>query len=903
MKQEISSHRKKHFEKNSLVWAALHHLLPTSLIRELSYVIVDQISNGTLSLHMLFDEKFIGEGEFSDMWLLRPVETHSQLAEYLQFRIRAFTWQSDAEIISPPEPYNKASVSPADLEKIIDFGIADFHVSDFNLSDCQVSSQASVKSFVDAFLGARESLALSTEDKNWTNLIVSIHSIETPLSAVVAKHLGDLCADADVWDKADALYSHADKILSENTEIDWKELRSSMHAIISQSRAAAARTLNGVDQADRLLANIIKNATLQADSLLIANTSFDAMVAATQSALNKGDVAPDRRPILLFPPLLHKTHCISSALKYLYAGNFNDANRNFWAVLRRQIALGSATESRATKAFYGRSILEEVFLGSARQSLPRSIQTALRLLIESGDSKTINKIGWNHTFIDTYVDQQCVEMVIAHTGVHLGSKLERQLVSVELFKEWLERISIDRTDVAKSMLIYLAKLALQSDVSFYEEKNLGGRCLKALQYVGQFRPELRFTAASDIANAVLEKIRAPGFWTGSASAIETALAYADVFNKDNLNAIVESVLLLIDEIGPSTGNWPITRSALNLLISAPVKNLSGNNHNLGRRIIATILRCGLEQESERARVLFYLHDFDPELLREDSVKNSLQDTVVYIRHKANKINASNVVDYIQALFVAPAVSGSDGVRDGLEGLTCLLRSVTAGKPSHSLPFAYAPLLLLADRQKQIADDISIKLATFQTWLQPLIDLIVNLWIKVIERPTILAPFSLPPSTKPDSTVVHNWAFSSILFAGSLGQREKIQNVLTSAAAHPLLTNAITLAKATRSLSCKDENVDVNAIRIENRETFYSALGRRLVLLQKLDDESAREVCKALIDQCILQGPRELDAAVFLSAFSLNLREYLSQTSCSDYKKRLDNNRDFRLTILPILDMA
>jgi hypothetical protein len=599
------------------------------------------------------------------------------------------------------------------------------------------------------------------------------------------------------------------------------------------------------------------------------------------------------------PPLLHKTHEVSSAVESWLKGEFNDAHRHFWAVLRRQIALGSATETRATKALYARSILDDLDQKISSQSQPQSFRLAMCLLIESGNSKAVTQIRWNEQLVDTYIDQQCVDFVIAHAQAHTGSQLERRFVTIELFREWAERISPARASIATSMLKNIARLA-REPVSFYDKSTLGGRSLEALQSVAQKRPELRHSIVSEVAAAVTEKLRTTGFWRNEEEALKTALLYLDAFSDQSLHMVINSTLSMLDEISPEVGLWPVVRPALNLLVSEPVKQSSAREPELGRRIVSTILRFGLKQETENTRLLFYLRNFDSALLRDASVRDKLQETIKQVRRKAIEINTSNVVEHILALLFAPAISSCDGIKDALDGLTRIIQSAKTPRPSIVLPIAYDPLLLLADSQQHIATDISVDLDTFYSWLQPLIPLIIDLWTEAKERPLLFAPFSFPPATKPDSIIVHNWAFASFRFAESLGRDKEVQEAISVAAANSELSKGISLARATRSAAGKDDNIDTDSIRAENRDTFYSALGRRLVVLQKLDAEPGREVCKALIDQCLNLGPRELDSAVFLSAIRLNLSGYVTQSNISDYMKRLGNNRDLRLALAPIL---
>ena len=285
------------------------------------------------------------------------------------------------------------------------------------------------------------------------------------------------------------------------------------------------------------------------------------------------------------------------------------------------------------------------------------------------------------------------------------------------------------------------------------------------------------------------------------------------------------------------------------------------------------------------------------------IADKLQGPIVQVRQRSLQSNSSNAVMNIQALLIAPAISGRDGVSDALTGLANVLKSASAQRASIALPEAYESLLLLANERERIAEDLSLDLSEFRSWLAPLIPLVANLWIRAKERPDLFANFSLPPATVPNPVIVHNWAFASMVFAESLGEDDQILAALTNAMTQPMLQNSIALARATRSVADKSIEIDPEEIRKENRETFYSALGRRLVVLQRLDEERGREVCSALLDQCFCLGPQDLDAAVILSAARLNFAASLVQEEHhSDYVKRMGKNRVLRLALIPLLEM-
>ncbi len=901
MANDSANPRERHFADNWLAWAALRHFLPANLVRELAYVIVGQMSGGTLSISQLFDETLTAGPGWVYSWLLQPRETHTPLGEYLQRTVRAIAWQNDVEVgVSSGISALPGVIKPSALEKAIRLGTADLSWPEQALKELHVTDQRSISVLSQAITTARGTFESSSPEAFFHAIVPPLASIEDPLAVIIVKHLGDLCADADAWDKASGLYEEAASRLSKQIDSVWNELASSLRAIITQSRASAIRTLKSTDAAADFLSNELAAATIKDAPLLLANASYDALVASLASVDKRA--TPDRPAALLLPPLLQATHSPSSALQAWLEGDIRDSQRSFWALLRRQIALGLATESRITKALYARSVLDGLVADIARNRQPESFQMAIRLLLESGNSASVAKIRWNEQLIDAYVDKSCVDFVISHAKKHPGSDAERQRVVVELFQHWAELTLPDRLNVAECMLKYVAALARESSTSLLESQNLGGRSLEVLHYVAQKRPELRKGVASEVAEAVIRKLSVPAFWKAREAAFATAEDYGDVFLPDQLRATIGATLDLLAKTDPAAGAWPIVRPALTFLVSDPVKRLSRSTPELGQRIVEMVLRFGVQQETEYARVLLYLHDFDPALLRDASVANKLRDPVIQVRHRSLQSNASNAVENIEALLLAPMVSGRDGVHDALDGLARILKSASEPNPSMALPFAYDPLLLLANEQGKIADDISLSLESFRSWLSPILELVITLWLQAKDRPLLFAPFSLPPPTRPNSIIVHNWAYASILFAESLQQGERLFAALAAARTQPALADPVALARATRSVAGNETKVDPAEMRTENRDTFYSVVGRRLVLLQNVDEERGREICEALLDQCFRQGPRDLDAAVFLSASRLNLGAYVTQTDRSDYMKRLENNRDLRLTLVPILQM-
>lgn len=60
------------------------------------------------------------------------------------------------------------------------------------------------------------------------------------------------------------------------------------------------------------------------------------------------------------------------------------------------------------------------------------------------------------------------------------------------------------------------------------------------------------------------------------------------------------------------------------------------------------------------------------------------------------------------------------------------------------------------------------------------------------------------------------------------------------------------------------------------------------------------LCEILLQQCMRSGPCGLDGAAVMWASWLELAGKLDQALASNYVKRVDADRDLRLSLLPLL---
>lgn len=892
--------RQAHFADNFLAWIVLRHFLSTSLLRELSDAMVVYMSSNTLQLSDLFSEVLDTSPVSTRSWAITPKPVSDPLAQYLQSRIRSFVWKNDEQIYTDLKGDGAISnISPHEIEAAAKLGTVDLALSngDFDLIR-QTTTQRSFSIFLHVLELAQNFEQAAKDPQFLEKILSSLAELETPLSGVAMKHFGDLFADMDDWEKASVMYRSTSTSLAKCSNPAWSEMHSSIAAMTAQSLANAEWVLQGIDEAAALY-DLSSTEHGNVDAWLFsANSSHEALVARSSW---KNGFPNDERTSILLAPLLVATHDLEAPLGSWLNEDYEKAYRQFWAILRRQMALGSGWESRITKAFYARCLLAGLMKEFKNRPNAALFRLAIRLAIESGDSKAASRIEWEKTTVNLHVDLESVHAFIQHAETYEGVRLERLSVLIELFSAWAVHLAEDKSEAAKAILSKLADIATKNLASFESSKDVGVKSLKALEKIGERRREWRKIASEDIVQAAIAHFEGEAWWTGVAAAADTAAIYAGAFSASNLRAITEASVLLLEKIQPSDNFWVIVRPLQELLMSPSIVKFIHTDSKLEERMLKQILRFGLEQENAQARMMFHLRMFDSNLLQDKELGESLTSAIEKIQERATDINASYVIENIHALLNASTFSGLHGVKIAIEGLTKILCSADEGRASIMLSQAFSPLLSLANEQERIATSIGISHAEFQDLLSPFISLLHRFWTVAKERPTLFTSFSIPTSNTPNPVLVHNWTFVSIQFSRSLGHEAAIQDAISLAAStQPVLAPFIERARAIRSMLEPIYELDPIAIRDESRETFYLNLGRRLSEVSINSEDKARTFCKALLEMCLRHGPHDLDMSIFAIANQFRLAIDNGDLHLIGYVQRLENDSDRRLNFAPML---
>jgi hypothetical protein len=880
-------------DANWLTWLALSHLLPATILRELFVLIIAKISHRTLTFSDLFEELPMSGPTGLEIWHIRMRSVSGPLATYLQHRLQHILWRNDADAYVPDGDLSQSDRSGAtrQLEIAVQLGRSDF--GDAPLPD-PITRPTSSHSLYTLIAAGKQYSAIGQLDNLLPVASEQLVDEEPAIAIAVIKHLGDLCVDADAWGAAKKFYENARERLSAEFSEGWTPFVLGTGDILAQSIATSIRVLEGPGPAFELLHLSLESADLRQRPIFVTNAAFDALTAqiATGAFHNY-----DRRATLFAPTYFHGSYNLDPVWGSVNNRNYAEASRQCWSILRRQIALGLTSEVRATKSVFCRVLLGS--LEDLKKHDPAAFGAAVRLLLESGDS-SITKFKWDQKVVDRYVDCRIVAELTEVAQRNAGVRSERERVAIEILCSWLLCLRGDKQDVANDMLRYLTTMARLRPVSFMSNLDVGGRSLEILKDVAENRPEFISGCSHDLQTAIVARLSADEFWRGKSSAIELALECSDIFSPEELDQIVDEILNVLDAQNPSAQMWPIVRPALQFLTSKPSVSLYKRKHDLGRRVLDTILRFGI-QETQSSQLIFYLRSFDPSLLRDSKIIADLQPVLADLRKKALTLNSSGTVGDIQALLLSPTISGVEGVKDAFAALKAVISSSHDKRPRIALAYSYAPLQMLINRQQDFSEELALPKSEVEAMWVEVYEGILDLWDQVARRPEILASFGLIPREESDPVLVHNWTFASLRFAESLGKREIMEGVVARAAEkQDSLRGAIQRALVIGASLDEDVPISPAEITDEAPDVFYDALGRRLVVMASMEEAAAREICGVLLKQCMQFGPRGLDAAVLVSASRYGLAGQVGSTLADNYVRRVDADRILRLSLLPLL---
>jgi hypothetical protein len=890
--------RREHFAGNYLAWIVVRHFLPANLLGELCAALVDRASLGTLGLSDLFETSSSGGSSALASWAVRPLPRKERLDHFLQDVVRQMVWQGDQtaafhkEGATPEIRRSTKSLEDALSASFLD--IASAASAESILEEAPPSLGAVLRPLVD--LGRQVAQAVPSRAETIAG--GCDEALGWPLGAIVVKHLGDLCADVDEWRLASRFYDEAAERLTRVEAGIWSELVRSLCSVIAQSRASARLNLDGPEASLAILEGIAHGKTFGDTPLGSLNSLPDVMAIrwATRIDLPWSD---ERASVSVAPQFLDAIDLDNAYARWVDKDHA-EAQRWFWATLRRQVALGSSSYSRGTKAAFGRSLIDALLEGEHQHHPSDQFRIGVRLLVESGRRKSVDLTKWTEALVQAHVDERSIDDAIACSRNAPGVLGERTSVVVNLFKHWIQALSPDNTESAGGMLSFLAATAQGRGGRFGRGHDPDEAALESLTLVAGSRPEFRSLIAREAAQLVVDRLGSGDMLVAS-KALELGIAFLDALDEEPLDGVANAAVEALARFEPSEAPWPVARPAMALLGSKEVLDLCRHEGALRARVTPLLLRYAIEAETEHASLMYLLRDLEPEWVRGEADVSSVNDVVSKLRARVFQGNSSRTAEDIVALLVAPAFSGAAGVRDAIESLHRIIRAAAAGQPPVAFSRAYRALMLLGEDRSSIASRAGISQEALNGEFDALFGSLLDLWGAVAGTASIFAGFSIPRRTEPNAAVIHNWTFASVGFARSLGREQEMSAALDAAEREPALETPISVARAIRMGDAAPELFDPENIRKEKQPAFYSALGHRLMLLGHLPEDTRKAVLETLLQQTFRYGPRGMDAGIFVAASGFPVGHALGSQSARAYRKRLENDAELRIQLAPMFD--
>jgi len=217
-----------------------------------------------------------------------------------------------------------------------------------------------------------------------------------------------------------------------------------------------------------------------------------------------------------------------------------------------------------------------------------------------------------------------------------------------------------------------------------------------------------------------------------------------------------------------------------------------------------------------------------------------------------KENSSAITHNIQSIFIAPSISGRELLADAVEMLRKVIASVPGRNASLSFPVAYSAVLQFIQQKTAFAsvDDVSAELV--DAWFVGLFNEVVLMWGRAKSDAMIFASFAIPRPSSPNQVTVHNWAFTSMRLADTVGRVADMKQAIEDARSQPHLKAGIELGIALSEVSA--DKRDFKPAEDESSEVFYASLGRRLVGIRALEPATAGPLYLELLKGCFRHGP-------------------------------------------------
>lgn len=885
MYPNTTENRINEIRKSWQAWCYLHHLLSSNVLRETIFATVDAIANGNFGFTDLFDEELSsGDGALSS-WLIRPKPVDSDLASHVQIQMRAIGWMNDTNLEPRGDAITRGTIA---LNASLDLSHTDLTAPSEEIEHIKsLTDQAEFHTICDILRSCISNRKNKIND--YSSTIGEINRLPQPLNAMFVKHIGDLYADQDEWEAALLFYKTGYET-SNIEESCWHDLLHSLRQLLQHSIATATWMIEGSAAAYQYLDVFYDVGKLSEKPLLICNSSHDLLMAHNRTP---GDTwKADLRAVFIPPPLLLNSHDLENALSCSIVEDFESAFKKYWAILRRQIALGSFSDRLQTQKLYAHSLLTAT--NSGKYTSPKAFSLGVELLLCSAADSIVEKIEWTERAVNQNVNRDFITELIEKQRRYKGVSIERGRTLISLIGNWIELFDIEHAEEATILMCYIIQMANENESSFYSWRDLFTPSIKMLIRIRNRRPEFSRIVAKDVGSFIISKLNGNhGGWNELSSILELSTIYLHDIDECDKKEII---LFAANVINKSNANlmWPLLDATLSLLYSEVSYSLCEADKEAGSIIVAAVMRSGIVSERDQAQFIANFKKFPISLVNSDPRRPELDEIIESVR-KGLSVLSSSAIPKIHAFLLVPELVGKSYFLEAVQALKGLLKSVLASQNKILMVEIFSPIRVLAH---QILENKESEIVDARDECFEIFDSIIEIWNFSVSHPRVFSSLSIPRKISAEQIVVHNWAVATFELGRSLGKADVAESVLNAARIEKQLVLGIDQARGTTAQFYGYSSLDFEIIKKSGKDSFYSTLGRYLAVMSQAEE---KESFLRLFGEKIFEfGPREADATVLLLAIQLKNNTLISDSRYPDYKHRVNLSNECRSLLGPLI---
>lgn len=872
---------------NWLGWITVRHFLPAPFLRELVLLMLSAVDE---NLEKHYIDELIGSTPVDQSWLLMPVTDKGDKDNYWTDVIRIMAAQLDVGKNSILPNSDGANFPAKVLVRFaLDFGALELE-SNISIPDNLISDGSPV---LNNLINVWSNVKTAFENRDFEKyefICKSLKSDSSLLILIFYKHLGDILLGGGDVPGAIIFYRTVLTLLeSKNSE------KKSIICVLSLWRnvcgQSLANALNRLGENEDFSLGFMNNfytARSELEPFFAINSSLDAFIFNSRS----DGVLSDARCITCLAPLLRTSHDNEYALALRIKGEYAAADDEFWAIQRRQIALGLSYDSSRTSGLWAQSTLEWMSKDISSWDVTDFLKT-VRLFMMSNDASFVSNFLWSERLVEHFVNEEVVEFVKEYFERSNLTIIQAKILT-ELICAWLRFLNSNNflIDSLLDVLVYVASKDWRG--SNFEEMRLIS--LKSIDEIFKIGIDVRLRE-SNLA-VLLSDVIEHGKFHEVLSALSICNNVGSRIKTDDLSFLLGAILNLLSRENALRMGWPIIRPAMDFISSSIVAKmlLDKNMENQRRLVLDILLRVGMAAETEHASMLAKLRYFEDDLPQDINEKLIL--IVAGIVASIENPNSSNSIFHIHSLLNVPNIVGEEAIFCAIESLKKIIEGGEGSQTKIGFPKGYEVLSHLRIESQRICEKLSINKVDFLRKLEPLLKSLESMWRRSIEYPYIFSEMSFIKRNAVSEAVVHNWALETLAFSEFFGRSDEFKCILNSVVSEQkLLSQGIKLSFTTMSGFDNSFSEDLKEISIEARDEFYSKLGRRLAFLLKYENE---ELWKILVERCLVLGPRPDDAAVFMLG-KQGWKSNRYNNLIHDYSQRIASNRNLRLLLIPLID--